>query len=760
MERSSSAGPQSKPTASSIPPSVTFLRQMLRLQYQWTLPLEAGCTETIPPVPLESSFTIDSDQELWNMIHQRRLREIRFVKAIFNDRTHSYTINQHGSQYLYQGQGPIWDQNSCHLDCCIVAARLLNVGSTASDMGGQSRESWLSSLHPVPRNFLHLLSEKWESMDRQVNIARRHHFWDNDLPQLVKGTPNRPNFAPASWVWEMCTSRMEQFGFLSRETFSECRHCGAAPTTQEFRSHQSLSLDASRAQIDDIKKQFKGQPSIAHWIGRELGQSRKRCGKCKTPDGRTRKREIKGGLPPRLVVVPGELLLDSISQPTSNNVRFKHFSTSGHEEVTYRWLGGIYCRDRHFRLYWTDEEIKFPKEHIKIYDGLCASGAIIGRVPVPAGKRDEKVPASWSNGPAVLFYERINQEAMSSAAKSLKADFDIALSLESRDASKANFRNAVGVTAQNPSALETEDQIGQDNHTSSRGGPHRQSGKTNSSSKIDTGNWDGESCDDGDRNESAEKETMKLQGVNEDDGHGPSKEERDTNGGVTDQKLSKEKKSPPKSPPRTPLQSSPKSPSASASNAASLFFKLSPSKLLNYLRRPASPPPPRTRQRQRSLPPPDLPQFDGGNDERAHGLEHEYPVSASEDEDDSDMYDDELASSPPSSATQFSSPSLQPPSPSCTPRRSVRISKSRAASPETPRQRSERERVGIPKVSSMDPRPAVRITKGSGDRGRQTMRLESVAISRKRDRSESLDRGIKDSRHGHRGRGAKKVKFG
>lgn len=243
------------------------------------------------------------------MVEQQRLPEIRFIKLLFNDPTHSYTINQHGPQHLYHGQEPIWDQNSCHLDCCIVAARLLNVGSTAADMGGQSRESWLRSLHPLSRNFLHLLSEKWESMDRQANIASRHHFWDNDLPQVVKGRPNRPNFAPASLVWEVCTSQMKQFSFLSRENLSECQHCGAAPIIQDFRSHQSLSLDVSKAQLDNIKECFKGQPSIAPWIGRELGPSRKRCGKCRIPDGRIRKREIKGDLPPRLVVLPGELLL-------------------------------------------------------------------------------------------------------------------------------------------------------------------------------------------------------------------------------------------------------------------------------------------------------------------------------------------------------------------------------------------------------------------------------------------------------------------
>ncbi|KAL9578069.1 MAG: hypothetical protein Q9203_007227, partial [Teloschistes exilis] len=348
---------------------------------------------------------------------------------------------------------------------------------------------------------------------------------------------------------------MKQFSFLSRETLSECRHCGAAPIIQDFRSHQSLSLDVSKAQMDEIKEQSRGQPSVARWVDRKLGPSRKRCGKCRSPDGRIRKREINGDLPPRLVVLPGELLLDSISQPASNNVRFK-----------------------------------YPKEYIKIYDGLFASGAIIEGIPVSPGKRDDKVPASWSNGPAILFYERVNQAALSSATESLKAGLDIALSLESRGASMANFGNAADVIAQEPSRLATEDRTAQGNRAGSHDGSHGHGEKANRSSQVD-----------------------------------------------------------------------------------------------------------------RSPPPPNLPQYDGGNDE--------YPASAREDTDASaTSQNDKLASF---------LPSTNPPSLPHIPRRSARISKSRAAGPETRRQRTK----GILKASSpiTSKKPAVNIPlKGNGGGGRET----------------------------------------
>ncbi|KAL8688341.1 MAG: hypothetical protein Q9218_005723 [Villophora microphyllina] len=727
-----------------------YLRQMIRLQYQWTLPLETGCTQSIPQRHVENTSTINSAREFEDTIQQGRLHEIKFMRLNFNNDTHAYAISQRGSQYLYQGQGPIWDQNSCHLDCCIVAARLLNVGSTAADNGGKPRESWLQSLGSVPRNFLRLLSEKWESMDRQANIARRHNFWDKGLPQLVEGTPNRSHFAPASRVWDLCTSQMEQFSFVTRESWSECRHCEAAPIIHDSRCHQSLSLDISRSMVDDFKEQFKGQPPLAEWIGREFKVSPRRCGKCRTPDGRSRKREIVGDMPPRLVVVPGELTQDSIAKATSNNVRFAYCSTKGDEEVAYRWLGGIYHSKRHFRLYWTDDEAQFPKESIKIYDGLCAFGAIIGGIPIFAAKRDEKVPAPWSKGPVVLFYERIDQVALQSAKERLEADLVIALSLESKGTSIANFLSA----AQHLSGPEMGDPTGLRNDTGSHDGLRSPNENTETPSRPHLGDQQGES------NDPAEKDTTNPQEVNEDDNDiNDQKEDGDTNKSNTNDELSNKTKDSPIPPSRSQPESPPKSPNASTSNAESLLSRLSPSSLLNCLRRSASPPPLRTQQRQRSLPPPDLLQFDGGNDESAKGFKYDHSVSGSEDVDDIEMSDDELASTPPSSTIQIISPRPKSSLPSSALRRSTRILEPHASHSATRRERLESERVGILKASNINPQPAVHMTRGHGDPARQTITLQSVKVSHKRSRSESLNSAPNGSRNGDYGKGVKKVRF-
>ncbi|KAL8729276.1 MAG: hypothetical protein Q9181_005067, partial [Wetmoreana brouardii] len=475
--------------STTLPPDLyaTGLRNLIRSQYRWTLPLEADCAQHIPALPSGRALIVSTDQEYEALLNERRLRDISSFKLCFDKTTHVYSPNAGGKEYPYRGQGPIWDENSCHLDCCIVAARILNVGLTAADSGSKSRASWLQSLESVPLKFFELVTNDWESLDRQTNVDRRHRFWDDDLPQLVKGTLNRPHFAPASQVWELCTYQMGQFSFLARESLSSCHHCGAAPVPKSSANHQSLSLDVARSQIDELKQQLGPRPSIAELIGQELDPSQRRCGKCRALDGRTRRREILGDLPPRLVLVPGEVTQELLSRSTSDDVRFRYLSASGEEQATYRWLGGIYHSKRHFRLYWIDDAEEYtrsPTSHVKIYDGMCASGAIIGGVAVPAGQRDEKVPRHWSRGPVVLFYERLDKAALMKAAVTVKTDLDVILDLEVEGTSVRDY------DSRNPTVHPSHDHLKAEKEDAAAnrkdvGNPHKQGNKAKGSATTD-----------------------------------------------------------------------------------------------------------------------------------------------------------------------------------------------------------------------------------------------------------------------------------
>ncbi|KAL8800387.1 MAG: hypothetical protein Q9200_007260, partial [Gallowayella weberi] len=405
------------------PATIYRLRQAIRAQYQWSLPLDAGCVQHLPnqPLGLGKVLNVTNVDQHRTALQSRCLKYIGTLKVVFTAHRHRYALDDaQGRPLPYRGQGPIWDQNSCHLDACIVAARLLNLGSTAADRVGHSRETWLASLKPVQKKFLELISADWESMDGPTNIQLRHSFWDGDLARLP-GIKPPPEFGSAALVWETCTSQMKQFRFQETQGHGSCRHCGAASTPKTLHHQQSLSLDLSQAQFEQHKARYKewSAKPIGWWISQQLKPRERRCRSCSSNDGRSWQREITGDLPKRLVVVPGPYVQGLISRATSDDVRFSYYSNEGEQKAAYRWLGGIYYEKAHFRIYWIDGGNGASGQQVRVYDGRNAFGAIIGNVPV--SNPDEKVPRPWSQAPTVLFYERISDAALHVAAYSVKA---------------------------------------------------------------------------------------------------------------------------------------------------------------------------------------------------------------------------------------------------------------------------------------------------------------------------------------------------
>ncbi|KAL8867928.1 MAG: hypothetical protein Q9174_005338 [Haloplaca sp. 1 TL-2023] len=409
-----------------------LFRQVLRAQYSWIPPLQEDSTQHISDFATGNPLVFFNEEQL---SQEARGRSIESLRLDLRGDEQTFKLSDSGVPYPFRGHGPIWHQNSCSLDCCIVAARLLNVGLTEANTDEKPKEAWLNSLDKLPRAFIRLLSEPWESLDRQINIDTRHRFWNHELPQLTPGKRNGVHFASASRVWDLCTQQMGQFAFHSRDIYTDCQHCGSTAPDQIFQPQQSLSLDITKSQVDEIEEQHQGNnPTMAQLIEREFSTFPKRCGKCKAPAGRTRRREIQGDLPLRLVVVPGEFTKSLVTKATSNNVRFKYNSTHGEQTAAYRWLGGIYHAHQHFRLYWTDHKGNQRKIHIKVYDGLCASGAIVGGIPVPAANKDDRVPEYWSKSPVVLFYERISEDGVNHAEDSTIRQLAAAISLEKEGA--------------------------------------------------------------------------------------------------------------------------------------------------------------------------------------------------------------------------------------------------------------------------------------------------------------------------------------
>ena len=164
-------------------------------------------------------------------------------------------------------------------------------------------------------------------MDQATNIRRRHDFWDHELASL-EGISKRPRFGSVVSVWDSCTSQMGQFGFDRRDRFSSCKLWSSAVCKTSETSPIPISGHVPRS-IPGTQVSSRGQANRILDLIVNSNPWIKRCGACKSPDGRFLSREIVGALPQRLVVVPGQFIQGLISGATSDCVQFSYCRPMG-----------------------------------------------------------------------------------------------------------------------------------------------------------------------------------------------------------------------------------------------------------------------------------------------------------------------------------------------------------------------------------------------------------------------------------------------
>lgn len=352
--------------------------------------------------------------------------------------THAYQCSRIGYPLPYRGRGPEWFQNSCHVDCCIVAARLMSVGQVKADLLEQFRPNELKDLTPFQKCFRDILALPWEMFTRETNVRRRHGFLDRYYArraELQKGG-EKGSMQAANDSWQICAEGFGQFEYAVHKQTScdKCSYVSHAPANQTKTG--VLEFDA---------------PNIAYWRGQErdniTGLFRKHFnarpfrGGCKQKGcgGQAlRTRIIHGELPQRLVlptptippVKAGQSPIPKdrdVAGATSNLIAITYPTATGQEIAHYRWLGGIYEHKMHFRLYWSDRN-SGDGENLIVYDGTKLQGSIIGGVP----PRDphNAVPPPWSQGCDVLFYERIYPEKAHLNGEAIRAKIDDILNQE------------------------------------------------------------------------------------------------------------------------------------------------------------------------------------------------------------------------------------------------------------------------------------------------------------------------------------------
>lgn len=350
---------------------------------------------------------------------------------------HRILISRVGYALPYRGCGPVWDQNSCHVDCCIVAGRLMSVGQVQADRLSTSEGNKPKESLDFQINFRDFAALPWETYKKATSVAYRHAFLRNYFvrrDQLEK-CGRWGQMLAANDSWQVCAAGFGQFeyAYYLQTTCDKCSKVTPKPTN--IPKTGVLEFDAPTmaywkfTERDDITQLFN-----KHFSPKPF----KNCAKpgCRGQTFRTR--IIEGELPERLVIptpsIPSTkadrspILKDrDILGATSNRITVTYQSTTGQKIAHYRWLGGIYKFELHFRLYWSDR-VAGDGDNLMVYDGMRQNGSIIGGVPQYSPYN--AVPPPWSQGCDVLFYERVYPEEAQIKANRIRAMVDEILNQE------------------------------------------------------------------------------------------------------------------------------------------------------------------------------------------------------------------------------------------------------------------------------------------------------------------------------------------
>ncbi|KAJ5730386.1 uncharacterized protein N7483_004894 [Penicillium malachiteum] len=309
--------------------------------------------------------------------------------------------------YPYRGRGPIWSGNSCSVDCVIVLGMLLDIGCTNID-----RESWRwKQITDLEKAFIEITNVNWDGLTISQNIQMRDLFRKKlcaEVPMMDMISPQ-----PAWAIWSECTKNIEQFYFKYSDFYKSC-----ACANQQFVEGNKFAncvlpsidyTDAEGIWLSDLVERVIYNKRLSPCI---------HCG-AETDVWETRVEQ----LPPRMVISNYMGRRIRVYNHTED-VRFRYIDEFGTEKVAaYRWLGGIYHKDAHVRVFWSDQERGDQlRTNIRMYDDELNAGVIAGGIP-PEHIND-RVPYDWTNiGFLIGVYERIINPAfdmLNKATESLR----------------------------------------------------------------------------------------------------------------------------------------------------------------------------------------------------------------------------------------------------------------------------------------------------------------------------------------------------
>ncbi|KAF7590686.1 hypothetical protein BBP40_002521 [Aspergillus hancockii] len=335
-----------------------------------------------------------------------------------------------GDEYPYRGRGPVYRNNSSSIDSMIVVGKLLDAGSTVLD---RKDTDWRERFTNVEKAFIEATETNWDLCSRGDS---RDRFW----AVLAAETENVGVGvqSPLLDMWRTATDHFGQFLFSYQEKIFFCGCTNTDPAEALYTS----TIVQPPTRPEDQKTGVSMQQLVARSFAPEYVSP---CGLCRTTRGVTCWKKFRS-IPMRLAItLDGNVPVKKHTQ----DISIDYITDRGQRgTASYRWLGGIYCKDGHYRVYWTDHKRgETDSGEIRVYDSAMVSGVIVGGIP--QAHRDDKVPQEWwKNKPVpLIFYERIMNPDDEVINVALHALYDLA---KIRDQRKLLLQGYVSWAPSNP----------------------------------------------------------------------------------------------------------------------------------------------------------------------------------------------------------------------------------------------------------------------------------------------------------------------
>ncbi|KAL4967493.1 uncharacterized protein BDV14DRAFT_197859 [Aspergillus stella-maris] len=321
---------------------------------------------------------------------------------LFEDDNGTLSINRGPSNqpWAMRGRGPACSKDTAVLGCMITVGKLLDAGSTNAD---RKDPDWYLRLTLPERAFVELCTANWDLCTLETGDRMIRNF------QLLLDKDDFGDSSPESigLLWDAVARRLGQVLIEYEETTILCdcveaSDLGAPDLRMDITTHyMAPPFWASDSQGVTMQTLFERtfDPS-----------STAPCDHCGKDDG-TRVKKLISRLPLRLAVrIPPEtLVLDHTKNITFTYREVDTVSKAKDVSATYRWLGGIYCDNGSYRIFWNDTKIgEVDNNHVCIYDG-SNYGLIAAGKPASAFQLNGRVPERWWRGKPIplVFYERI-----------------------------------------------------------------------------------------------------------------------------------------------------------------------------------------------------------------------------------------------------------------------------------------------------------------------------------------------------------------